>query len=85
MQTLALVSLYGPRDENLFESSFETVWACQYLGNESLCVVSVAVIESVVAMVPINPSAPADIFFVVEKPGLEMRFFGGMEEEMDQE
>jgi len=32
----ALVSFYGPRDEDLYEDSFGCLWACTYSGNNNL-------------------------------------------------
>lgn len=84
-QVLALVSLYGPRNEHLFSSSYQTIWLAQYLGIGNLRVINVSTIQSVVAMVPLNPLQPSSFYFVVEKPGLEMLFLSGIEEEMTDE
>lgn len=81
------MSLYGNRDDLLFKSSFETLWSCPYLGNDALVVIPTQQIQSVVAMIPMDPSNPeaSNQFFVVEKPGLETRFFTGVEEELAEE
>ncbi|KAH7905503.1 hypothetical protein BJ138DRAFT_1017616, partial [Hygrophoropsis aurantiaca] len=76
--TLALVSIYSPPDAAILESSYNTVWICRYQGNASLTVVDVKNITSVVAMVPAGDRE--NEYFVVEKPGLEVAYMGGIEE-----
>jgi hypothetical protein len=69
----ALVSLYGPPDADLLEDSYHTLWACAYLGNESLIVIKAESIISVVSMQPL-PSLEGEEenrWFVVEKSGLD--------------
>jgi hypothetical protein len=89
--TLALVSLYSPPNPALLSDSYNTLWSCQYHGSDSFQVVNVKQIVSVVAMVPL----PAEVtesgdsgeedeesYFVVEKPGLEIFYLGGVEEDL---
>jgi hypothetical protein len=69
----ALVSFYGPRDEDLYEDSFGCLWVCTYSGNNNLAVIKISSIKSVVSMQPL-PKADGDpdgLFFVVEKSGLD--------------
>jgi hypothetical protein len=69
----ALVSFYGPRDEDMYEDSFGCLWACTYSGNTDLAVIKISAIQSVVSMQPL-PQAEGDpdgLFFVVEKSGLD--------------
>ena len=52
-RTLAMISCYGSHHQELYEQSHKTLWVAQYLGEESLKVVDVKSIRSVVAMVPL--------------------------------
>jgi len=69
----ALVSLYGPPDQDLLEDSFHCVWACTYSGTENLSVIPVNSILSVISIQPLPkvPGDPDGLFFVVEKSGLD--------------
>ncbi|KIY48972.1 hypothetical protein FISHEDRAFT_21250, partial [Fistulina hepatica ATCC 64428] len=49
---LAMVSVYSPPDQELWKLSHETLWCCEYRGQEALKVVPVSLIQSVVGMVP---------------------------------
>ena len=76
--TFALISYYGPKDEDLFVKSFGTVWSCTYEGDRSLAIAEVKFMTSVVAMVP-HPVIGADKeesragrFYVAEKLGLDI-------------
>lgn len=92
-QTLALISVYGPPDDELLEESYDTLWACRYHGEDNFQVVNAKQLLSVVAMVPFTPPAIAldgeelgeygeEWYFVVEKPGLEV--FGLREDNEEQ-
>jgi hypothetical protein len=85
IETLALVSLYSPPDQDLLEASSQALWACQYLGDESLCVINVKTIISVVAIVPLPHSGQPKGMFVVEKLGLDVAEMGGsLDEDLDE-
>ncbi|KAH9851446.1 hypothetical protein C2E23DRAFT_869376 [Lenzites betulinus] len=51
-RTVALVSVFGPRDEALYRRSHATVDISEYRGDTSLEVINVKQIESVVGMIP---------------------------------
>jgi len=69
----ALVSLYGCPDKDMLEESCNTLWACRYRGPDALRVVSISSILTVVSMQPLPqlPGDPEDLWFVVEKSGLD--------------
>ena len=69
----ALVSLYGPPNAEMLEQSFRTLWACTYSGLNDLLVIPISSIISVVSMQPLPrlPEDPEDLWFVVEKLGLD--------------
>ncbi|KAH9853416.1 hypothetical protein C2E23DRAFT_728256 [Lenzites betulinus] len=83
LRTVALVSVFGRRDEDLFDDLHGTVWLAPYEGNAALRVVDIHQIQSVVAMVP-DSDVSIDLtkidephfqtgenYFLVEKLGLE--------------
>ncbi|KAH7905890.1 hypothetical protein BJ138DRAFT_1072332, partial [Hygrophoropsis aurantiaca] len=81
---VALVSLYSAPDKDLLRRSHQTLWVCKYQGIGALQVIDVKSIVSVVAMVPFPHSdevGGSSSFFVAEKPGLEVAYLGGVEEE----
>jgi hypothetical protein len=57
----------------MFEDSFHTLRACQYRGEDYLCIVNIQHILSVVSMQPLPrlPDDPENLWFVVEKSGLD--------------
>ena len=69
----ALISLYGPPDADMLEDSYRTLWACTYNGDNILEVIPVSAIISVTSMQPLPPKAgdPENLWFVVEKSGLD--------------
>jgi len=69
----ALVSIYGAPDEDMLEESSRTLWACAHTGSEGFRIVPVSSIISVVSMQPLPqcPGDPDNLWFVVEKPGLD--------------
>ncbi|CDO73553.1 hypothetical protein BN946_scf185014.g23 [Trametes cinnabarina] len=90
IHTVALVSLFGARDENLFARLYGTVWLCPYRGNDALRVVEVSCIQAVVAMVP-DSDVVIDLsdalephyqkgrnYFLVEQLGLEISHRDGL-------
>jgi hypothetical protein len=79
-----MVSVYSLPHAGLLTLSYNTLWSCTYHGNHSLRVIDAKSISAVVAMVPHqsfpDDSNPAERFFVVEKPGLDISFLGGVTE-----
>ena len=73
LDAYALVSVYSPPDANILEDSYHTLWACTYNGDNSLEVIPVSAIISVISMQPLPPklSNPENLWFVVEKLGLD--------------
>jgi hypothetical protein len=88
-KSLAMVSVYSPPSARLLTLSYNTLWSCTYHGDHSLRVIDAKSISAVVAMVPHRPfpedSNPAECFFVVEKPGLDISFLGGVTESAPEE
>lgn len=81
----AMVDLYGPRDDQLYEESSHTLWSCsRQHGDDGLVVVDVTQILSVVAMVPHPPMSNMSLgdfsqrVYVVEKLGLDVMVMAGM-------
>jgi hypothetical protein len=69
----------------MLEISFHTLWACKYNGTESLCVIKISLILSVVSMQPLPPlpGDPDDLWFVLEKSGLDDVALTGYVEPME--
>jgi hypothetical protein len=82
---LALVSLYSRPDETLLSLSVNTLWSCEYQGDDALRFIDVKIIQAVVAMIPhrveLPGFPPSERFFLVEKPGLDVAMMAGVEEE----
>lgn len=80
--TLAFVSCYSPPHPGLLKASRGTLWSCTRL--ESVMVIDVKHISAVVAMVPHQPFPGEEgesRFFLVEKPGLDSSYIGGIDEQ----
>lgn len=78
-QAFAVVSVYGPPNAEMLQESSHTLHACEYQGYDNLQCVSVSSIISVVSMQPLPrlPGDPENLWFVVEKSGLEdVQLFG---------
>lgn len=73
LKAYAVVSQYGPPNADMLEDSYQQLWACEYSGNQELKVISASDILSVVSMQPLPPrnGEPDNLWFVVEKPGLD--------------
>lgn len=83
---LAVVSLYSQPHNDLLESSYHTLLSCSYMGDNSLRVINVKSVMSVVGMAPHYPFPGAlDQYFVVEKPGLDITVLGGVAESVPDE
>ena len=84
---LALVSLFSKPDEHLKTLSVNTLWSCEYQGNDTLKFIDVMTIQAVIAMVPHKPKIPglppSECFFLVEKPGLDVARIARVEEGME--
>lgn len=68
-----MLSLYGPPNHTMLVESSYTLRACEYKGqNKLICVPAVDII-SVVSMQPLPclPGDPENLWFVVEKSGLD--------------
>lgn len=87
IKTFALVSEYSAPHAELLKTSSGAVAACKYEGKECLKVVSAKTILSVVAMVPYPHGGLGTgvWYFLVEKMGLEMAHFAGIEEVDEEE
>jgi hypothetical protein len=80
-KTFALVSEFSPPHPGLLEDSFQTVFACSYHADASLRLVEAHTIQSVVAMVPHQfPGIDGTLFYLIERPGLDVLTIGGVEE-----
>lgn len=80
IKACALVSVYGPPDEDLLHESSHALWLCHYNGNETLKVIDIKQIATCVAMIPFT-DPPDGRFFVCEKMGLQVSLFTGTEED----
>jgi hypothetical protein len=71
----------------MLEESYQTLWACQYVGDADLRVVSTSSILASVSMQPLPPlpGERDDNWFVVEKSGLDDMQLSGIQEPDDQE
>lgn len=69
----ALLSIYGPPNQEMLEESSYTLHACEYKGDEGLRCLPVTEIVSTVSMQPLprRPEDPENLWFVVEKSGLD--------------
>ncbi|KAJ7199477.1 hypothetical protein GGX14DRAFT_662061 [Mycena pura] len=75
----ALGRCFPDADVDLLRESYGTLWAAPGPARGRI-VFSVSLIQSVVAMIPYVLDG-TEIFFLVEKPGLEMATMGGFEED----
>ncbi|KAG1759571.1 hypothetical protein EV702DRAFT_982724 [Suillus placidus] len=81
-KTFAMVSEYSDPHQDLLQRSYHTVFACQYHGDASLKLTEVSTIQSVVAMVPHQfPGIDGTLFYLIERPGLDIITIGGINEE----
>jgi hypothetical protein len=84
-RTLALITLYSTPNEHLLHLSHNALLICTCQPN-SMIVVDVHALQSVVAMVPFQQiPGRENTFFVVEKLGLEVSDLGGDQEVVVQE
>jgi hypothetical protein len=79
-KTFAMVSVYS--DPHQEQCSFHTVFACHHHGDISLKLTEVSTIQSVVVMVPHQFSGiNGTLFYLIERPGLDIIRIGGINEE----
>lgn len=83
-----MVSTFSNPDDELWRSSYQTVYVCRYQGDQGLEVIDINTICSVVAIVPFDqPQGTNGAFqtgqryFMVEKFGLDMDYSRGHQEE----
>lgn len=84
--SLAVLSVYSKPDPELLAASHGTVISCRYLGDESVQVIDVSCIQSVVAMIPHRLEkhrVEEQYHYLVERPGLDVVCLGGSEENLD--
>jgi hypothetical protein len=74
IETLALVDLYSTPDMEILEESFNTVWLCAYEPGRHLTTIPA---ESILAVVAMVPEGDEDLYFLVEKPGLDVISLSG--------
>lgn len=86
LETYALVSIYGPPDADLLEDSYHTLHACTYQGQDSLKVVKISAILSVISMqpLPLIGDEQEQKWFVVEKSGLDDTELTGYTDPLDE-
>lgn len=82
----ALVSLYGQPDADLLEDSYHTLWVSKYTRNESLRLITINSIISVVSMQPYPGDSEEELnrWFVVEKSGLDDVVLSGYVDPIDE-
>jgi len=77
---VALVTLYSHPHPRLFEDSYGVLISSRKLGEESLCVLALTAIRSVVGMVPhhvqLQEGGMQDRVFLVQKMGMELAYTG---------
>ena len=81
----ALASMYSRPIQELLNKSSNTLWACQYSGDEDLHIVDISKIVACVSMQPLPPlpNDPPRLWFVLEKLGLEDFQLTGFEKPID--
>jgi hypothetical protein len=88
IKPVALVSLFGPPHPGLLEASSHTYWTSQYQGDTAISVIDIKSIEAVVMMAPDQRYqqlyGDADRWYLMEKPGLKLTRWCGIEEEADE-
>ena len=77
-----------PNRELLCISS-NTLYSCEYKGDNALYFIDVKTIQAVVAMVPHMPTIgqqePSKRFFLIEKPRFDVAVMTGFEDELEPE
>jgi len=76
---VALVTLYSNPHPHLLEWSYGVLASCTKLGEESLQIIKITDIRSVVTMIPHRPvmdGVAEDRYFLAEKTGMDIARFG---------
>lgn len=81
----AVVSVYSQPVQSILEDSSNTLWACHYTGVDNLQVIHTSTITACVSMqpLPLLPTDPVGLWFVLEKSGLEDVQLTGIAEPME--
>ncbi len=82
MRALAVVSVYGAPDNAILKKSYQALWVHEHGGEDSTRVIDVKDIVSVVGMVPFENTGKPDLFYLVEKFGLDVGVLSGEREEI---
>ncbi len=73
----------------LLRISSNTLYSCEYKGDNALRFIDAKIIQAVVAMVPHMPAighqVPSERFFLVEKPRFDVAVMTGVEDELEGE
>ncbi|KAG2059589.1 hypothetical protein BDR06DRAFT_979763 [Suillus hirtellus] len=81
-RTFAMVLVYSNPHQYLLHCSFHTVFACHHHGDNSLQLIEVCTIQSIVAMVLHQfPGINGILFYLIEQPGLDIITMSGINEE----
>ncbi|KAN0087914.1 hypothetical protein V8E55_006535 [Tylopilus felleus] len=84
-QDVALVTLYSLPDDDLLVQSHGALVSCTKLGEDSLCIIEISTIQSVVAIIPHSPPGiDEDRYFLLEKTGMQIVHFGEENDEDDE-
>jgi hypothetical protein len=83
---LMLISLYSRPDPTLLSLLVNTLWSCEYKGDHALRFINIKTIHIVVVMIPhrlvIGGWQMGELFFLVEKLGLDIAVILGIQEHM---
>lgn len=71
--------MYSPPDLELLQESSHALYVTQYMGNNTLKVITIKSIATCVAIIPFT-SPPDGRFFVCDKMGLQIGLYSGSEE-----
>lgn len=86
-----MVSCYSPPDKEFWACSLHTVWSCTYQGQDTLTVIPIQDIHTVISMIPHIALPDKDThnlfgrLYVCDKMGLEIQAIGGFQEADDEE
>ncbi len=87
-----MLSIFGQPDKRFLDKSLNTLIVCRKGGENDIVVVDACCIEAVVAMPPLPlmeieaaDESYQDLYYVAEKPGLEVFQVGGDSETADDE
>lgn len=79
LKPVAMVSLYGPHNEELWQASSNTYWTAEHLRDRGTLVIDVKSIDSVVMLAPdtrygtrVQDGSENNRWYLMEKPGLKL-------------